>query len=116
MDCPNSGTAQNKDMPTTEMGSSGTGWQYAWIYLKLKQRDRKDEKESSGNDRNKKHGIRDNTRDRLTMAEVRVSEVENRSTEPQRKKRMGWKELFEEVIAENFSNIMKDIKPRIQEV
>lgn len=35
----------------------------------------------------KKLGIRDNTRDRLTTAEVRVSEVKNRSTEFQKKKR-----------------------------
>lgn len=35
----------------------------------------------------KKLGIRDNTRDRLTTAEVRVSEVKNRSTEFQKNKR-----------------------------
>lgn len=73
-------------MPTIQMGSSGTGWQHAWIYSKLEQRDTEDEKESSENDRNKKHGIRDNTRDRLTTAEVRVTEVKNSSTEYQKKK------------------------------
>ena len=91
-------------MPPIQMESSETDGQHAWPAWKLEQRDGKDEKESSGNDRNKKHSIRDSTRGRLTTAEVRISEVENRSTESQKKERTEgniWRNNSQEFVKHN---------------
>lgn len=115
MGCPNRGTSHEKDMPTTQMGTSGTGGQHGWRDLKLEQRDRKAKTESNGDDRNKKHGITDHRYHKeIHQADVRINKGANSKQNPRRKN--GKVEIFEYLMANDFSNIMKDIKLQTQAV